>query len=300
MCACEVPSDVESSGEIDPTDRRWHVSQGAGMTTSLLLLLHLYEDILINMRRTNTTTVQTFSLPFPNAATFDFSDKTYITITIPERSKWHMPWHWHNTALDGKSIRHIRGHLFISHGPISEDSGTVSPTSQYFNGSGPGCRRLIFDITELVSRKSQDKKLLQVEYEANQVLHRNICSAILDRDIYSKLESTPIWVSALFALSSRGLKHRLLDYMLAIQLDMIYYHHDFRLYHGSIMFQLPWMLLSWGQSKPPRWTLVANIWSIFFFSKVVMISNYAFGRLLLGMKGEYSEYTPPSLPAKVE
>lgn len=54
------------------------------------------------MRRSNTTALTTFTLPFPDEATFGFtpyspapSFANAIRISIPISGQWRMPFHWH-------------------------------------------------------------------------------------------------------------------------------------------------------------------------------------------------------------
>ncbi|SMR52622.1 unnamed protein product [Zymoseptoria tritici ST99CH_3D1] len=244
------------------------------------------------MKRTYTTTTDIFNLPAPNAATFDFSNPAHITIAIPTESQWFMPYHWHNSHLDGKRLRCIEGKLQLYVATIQAD-GRVADYSHFCGSSWQ-----IFDINQHVgwhrSKIASQRHPLKVEYEADQALHRNLCSAILDRDIYPRLSSTPVWIKGLFATVAciPGVKNWLLDRALGVQLEMIYYRHDFHVRHGSIWFQLPWLLLSWGHEEPPLWTEKAYVWSLIVFSGVVMGTTYWFGRLVLGMKGEYAEYSP--------
>ncbi|KAF2489112.1 hypothetical protein BU16DRAFT_173249 [Lophium mytilinum] len=75
-----------------------------------------------------------------------------------------------------------------------------------------------------------------IDLVADHTIWRNICSAVLDGDIFPQLHSTPLWLKALFAILAVAPEWRngLLGLMLWIQLQTIFYTHDFRVYHGYI------------------------------------------------------------------
>lgn len=134
---------------------------------------------------------------------------------------------------------------------------------------------------------------LTVVLVAEHILWRNICSAILDRDVFPNLTSTPFWLKGLFALLAfvPSWKACMLNVMLWTQLQTIFYAHDFHLYHGHIPLGSLWMHQIWP-SRPPRWAERSQLRTLYIISRVVMTSIYWIGRLFLGMRGEYVEYTP--------
>jgi hypothetical protein len=126
------------------------------------------------------------------------------------------------------------------------------------------------------------------------VLWRNICSAVLDRDIFPQLAPTPAWLRALFAIlevvrpSSRDW---LLGLMLRIQLQTIFFAHRFHVYHGYVPVTWPWMYQPFG-GRPPTWAKRLQLNSMYLIVRAVMTVAYWAAVLFLGMKGEYVEYTP--------
>ena len=71
---------------------------------------------------------------------------------------------------------------------------------------------------------------------------------------------------------------------------MIYYAHDFSLNYGRLPIMWPWVNQPFG-GRPPAWVERLAWTSVHVISRVVMVSGYAVGRWLCGMKGEYPEYT---------
>lgn len=133
---------------------------------------------------------------------------------------------------------------------------------------------------------------------ADQTLYRNICSAILDRTLFPYLATTPYWLKALFKIIEwqPTIRQRLLEAMVWIQLESICYAHDFHLDHGTVAFTWFWLIQPWPDN-PPRWVWELEWKSTRLISWLVMTTCYWVGRLLLGMQGEYPQYTPD---AKVE
>jgi hypothetical protein len=77
------------------------------------------------------------------------------------------------------------------------------------------------------------------------------------------------------------------------QVQMMYFAHDFRMYHGSFGFLYLWLLTHpFGSKRPPNWVFTIEWWSISLISVVTHSICYWSGRLFLGMKAEYLEYTP--------
>jgi hypothetical protein len=134
---------------------------------------------------------------------------------------------------------------------------------------------------------------LTVDLVADHALWRNICSAVLDRDVFPQLSSTPSWLKALFTILNvvPAWRSELLSLMLWIQLQTIFHAHDFRVYHGYVMVTWPWIARPFG-SRPPVWAKRLQLQSLYFIARAVMTTAYWVGTLFLGIKGEYVEYTP--------
>lgn len=134
---------------------------------------------------------------------------------------------------------------------------------------------------------------LTVDLVADHTLWRNVCSATLDKAIFPDLASTPVWIKGLFALLAfiPSWREQLLNPMLWMQLQTIYFSHDFHVYHGRIPVTWPWLAQPFG-GRAPAWAEHLQLQSLYIISRVVMTSAYWFGRLFLGMKEEYREYTP--------
>lgn len=240
------------------------------------------------MNRTNTTTRTEFNLSLSGEVRFDFSQQT-IQITIPVGSTWYMPYHWHDRILDMKWIGVEAGELCVIQ--AANRNGRTSSVRLTNRADQQG---VSFKVTDGVAWKSarldtkeKTKLPLVVNLDAEQNLHRNICSAILDKDLFPSLASTPYWVRLLCAIPA--LRPRLIDRALWIQLQAIYWKHDFRVSHGEIPFAYPWVM--WPFGSAPDWATEAQIRSRWWISSIVMSSAYWTGRLLLGMKGEYPQYS---------
>lgn len=120
-----------------------------------------------------------------------------------------------------------------------------------------------------------------------------MASAIMDKDLYPHLSTTPIWIKGIFTIlriAPPAASDRLLTALLWIQLQMTMYHHDFHKYYSYIPFALPWHVQIWA-GRAPRWVYDLQNWSMWTITRVVMGSCYWFGRLALGMNGSYAEYT---------
>lgn len=132
---------------------------------------------------------------------------------------------------------------------------------------------------------------LSVDLVADEVLWRNICSAVLDRELFPRLDSTPWWLKSLFSILMPAWRNWLLNLVLQLQLQVILFSHDFNVYHGYIPVTWPWIHQPWG-GRPPIWARRMQIRSMYLISTSVMGFAYWTGTLLMGMRGEYPEYTP--------
>lgn len=257
-------------------------------------------------RRTDTRNTQSFTLPSPAIAIFDFDTPPStslvraIYITVPAQSTWRMPYHRHPSEARGSggpsachSVTCLAGSLYIRMGNGIHD----------WNRSGGQGLGKIFEpgMWAAWSRQRQNRPPqdpLKVAFIAEHLLWRNICSATLDRDLYPSLTTTPLWIKGSFALLSffPSWREKVLDAMLWIQLQTIFYAHDLHLYHGQIPFvklaMFPWI---WPD-RPPPWAERLQIRSMCVISRVVMTCTYWFGRIMLGMMGEYKDYSPRHEP----
>ena len=242
------------------------------------------------MDRTDTTRRTDFELPSPKAATFSFSSPAAIRIAVPLCSKWRMPLHWHYQGLGCRSVKCVDGSLrvYVARGSRGsyDKLGREGMTVQFQLG-----QLVTWGCSETDKTKSSVEPLA-VDLDADEVLHRNICSAIFDRDLVPELRSTPLWLKALFVVLEwiPTLRQRLLAYVLWIQLQVIFYAHDFQLYHGHIPITWLWTA-QLGGGRPPQWALDLQLRTYYLISRVVMSSCYWAGRLFLGMRGEYPQYT---------
>lgn len=252
------------------------------------------------MHRTNTADLTTITLPLPRTATFNFSPSSpapaspgAIRITIPPSSPWRMPIHWHPSETNAddtivpacQSVACVSGSLCV-----------YTSTGIFRNSHRLGFQRVKFRPGERVAWYPNNKTVpLTVDLVADHTLWRNIGSAILDRDIFPRLFSTPLWLRVLFAILTimPSWRNKLLDLILWIQLQTIFFAHDFRLFHGRIPFTWPWVAQPFG-GTPPAWATRLDWRSGHIIAWAVMTLTYWAGTLFLGMKGEYVEYTPRS------
>lgn len=252
------------------------------------------------MHRTNTTNLSTITLPFPDAATFDFTSPDVIRITIPPSSTWHMRLHWHPSEKNGaaatntdiaaacRSVKSVSGplHVYIATGLWGsyDKLGSTGMSVKFKPGQRISWNRL----------KQHAAVPLTVDLATDHALWRNICSVVTDRAIFPRLSSTPLWLRALFAILAVVLptwRERLLDKMLWMQLQAIFFAHDFHMYYGYVPVTWPWIAQPFG-GQPPAWATRLQVQSFYIIAKVVMTWAYWVGILFLGMKGEYVEYTP--------
>lgn len=253
------------------------------------------------MHRTITTARDTFALPEPNEVTFEFPRGPGIVITVPKNSNWRMPLHWHYHKLDARSIHCLSGRLHVE---VTNDS---LPLRSIVVKIRP-CESHDFHLGQLTSWRKDaaregedsDSELVIILMDANETLHRNICSATLDRDIFPFLTSTPLIIQLLFCLARLiKLQHPFLQAALWIQLQMIYYAHDMHISHGDIDIFPAWFYITllvprctrvW---KPPPWMQRFRRWSERWISWVVMGSCSWLGKTVLGMQAEYQAYSSP-------
>jgi hypothetical protein len=248
------------------------------------------------MHRTNTTNISTFELPFPDAATFTFTplsptSPNTIRITVPPSSSWRMPLHWHpsdnhsaTNACDRVSCLLGSLQVYVAQG-LSDGGWKIASTGMSVKFA-PG-QRVVWN------QPRKDAQPLTVNLVADHALWRNICSAILDRDIFPQLSSTPLWLKAIFVILALlpSWKNRLLDMILWMQLQTIFFNSRFsylsRLRTGDKAVDYSafwWSTASLGTSRTATKSLHCSKGSN---------ENCILGRnIILGIKGDYTEYTP--------
>ena len=251
------------------------------------------------MDRTDTTKQTVFRLPEPNAATFDFSQLGTIHVYVPADSRWRMTLHWHLRHLGCESLFCVAGRAHVYEATGFMRSGDI------FGGKGLSMQ---FQPGQHVSwgrddwGKPDPRPLVVDLVTDDEVLHRNVCSAVLDHEHFPQLRTTPPWLRLLFMLLAwmwpAGRK-RLLTFLLWVQLQTIFYDHDFYPYHGQIDVSWPWTARPFG-GRPPKRVGDFRWKSQEVISTVVLTSCYWIGRLMLGMKGEYPQYTPAANAAAQE
>jgi hypothetical protein len=255
------------------------------------------------MQRTNTTQQTTFELPLPQAATFDFSAVDGIKIHVPTDSKFKMVHHWHYQRPDTTRIIGVHGRMYLM---LAERGKLGSSLDAYLNPPFELSPKLDDAIAWSPVFTDPPQSPLTVMIVANRVLHRNICSAILDRDLFPQLQTTPQWFKVLWRMSSDSRRCRLLDSALRLQLEVIFYKHDYHFVHGRV----PFTDLFWPDNTP-GWAKKWEMRSMLLFSRThettsmppsddrcteqltcFFFAAYWKGRGLYGMKGGYAEYTP--------
>ena len=251
------------------------------------------------MNRTNTINLNSFTVSFPDVAHFDFKSTTKssntIRIAIPPSSNWRMPLHWHpshgshstsnSATIPCQCVTSVGGQI---------DVYTVRGTGGSCNRLGGTGLEVDLKPDERVSwrRPCEINELLTVDLVADQILWRNICGAILDKDLFPRLASTPYWFRGLFAILAPfpQIRVKLLALVLWIQIQTIFFTHDFHTSHGTIPLYLIWLLTSF--SRPPEWAQQLELQIELVIARVAMTTTYWIGTIFLGIKGEYLDYTP--------
>jgi hypothetical protein len=238
--------------------------------------------------RTNTTHQAIFHLHNPSVI-FELVAENCLKITIPTDSSYRFPYHWHLQNHGCHRITILQGILQLyTATPYSGTGISLIPAGNTRNlrdGDhhtwGPAQCSSSVDLVVLVEVDNPD-------------LYRNIFSATLDASLFPHLASTPFWVQILYRMlsSSPNSQDWLISTLLWVQLQMMYCAHDFWELHGKIDAPGWWLRLHPVTNRAPNWTHTIKWWSYTPISKAVHIACYWMGRLFLGMKGEYAEYTP--------
>jgi hypothetical protein len=103
----------------------------------------------------------------------------------------------------------------------------------------------------------------------------------------------------LFACLSPATQRLMIAGLLWIQLQMMYFAHDFRVHHGSVNAPYLWHLANpYSFERPPTWVFDVEWWGIGVISTATQRACYWMGRLFLGMKAGYLVYTPGDAAAR--
>lgn len=246
---------------------------------------------ITSMGRTWTDQRTTFHLPSPDEVTFSFQERDAMEICVPSDSKWYVPSHWHYKQRDARYLQVISGNLILS----SSFSRTIGGSTESMNAYSQPYK---FALDERISwqpyysydeNHERFRQPLTAHLIANETLHRNICSMILDYRIFPELSSTPLWLKAVFwtLRSCPSAREGLLSRLLRVQRQLTLYAHDYHESHGRIPFSRMWFWV-----YPPPWTWRLEYISMMWISSAVGMACYWFGGLALGMSALYPEYTP--------
>ncbi|KAF2791450.1 hypothetical protein K505DRAFT_389112 [Melanomma pulvis-pyrius CBS 109.77] len=238
--------------------------------------------------RTNTTHQAIFHLHDPSVIV-ELIQENHLKITIPTNSNYRFPYHWHLQKHGCHRITCLQGKLQLYTATPYAGTGisliSAGNTRNLRDGDqhawGPAQYNSSADLVVLVEVDNAD-------------LYRNILSATLDASLFPRLASTPFWIRMLYSMLSWSPSSQdwLISALLWVQLQMMHCTHDFWGLHGSIDAPGWWLSLHPVTTRAPDWTHKIKWWSYTPISKVVQNGCYWVGRLFLGMKGEYAEYTP--------
>lgn len=240
------------------------------------------------MQRTNTTTSTAFVLPPPSSAVFDFSTPNHIRITIPKDSVWGVSSHWHSPEKENCRLLHTEsGEFQVSYHRQPRTGGLLL---------GAGDYEFKPEYWSAWSRKqnSSTDTIVTLVVE-NEAIERNVCSAMLDAEIFPYLASTPFWLRGIStALKLLPIARKwLLRKMCYMQLQVIYREHGHWEYHGGINALRWWQCTHpFDVGQNPDWTVSVKYRSQKLFSRLVQGYYHAMGTTMLGMRGDYPEYNP--------
>ncbi|KAK2760198.1 hypothetical protein FQN54_002265 [Arachnomyces sp. PD_36] len=245
------------------------------------------------MERTDTTTLTSFTLPAPASAIFDFSTPNNISITIPEKSTWLAHDHWHSPDQENcQRLIAKTGKLLVGYHKEPRNSGSMLGSDYKFK---PGQWTSWSPNRHQRGGPGETIVTLIVNDEG---LERNVCSAVLDAEIFPYLRTTPYWLRGAFYLLRPlpSARQWLLGKMCYIQRQIIYREHGHWEYHGGLNTLTWWYWMhpfDFGDfGDHPAWTVKVEYRSRKIFSKAVQGFYYWMGTLLLGMRGDYPEYNP--------
>lgn len=147
------------------------------------------------MDRTDTTSRTSFTLPYPDAATFDFIAQHQIRVTIPASSTWCTESHWHSPEQENCLLLHTeQGAIHFGwHREPRTGADIIGPGNFDFR---PGCWTY-WSRCRSSPRKAPEKTVV-IFLVRDASLYRNTCSAILDADRFPYLSATPFWLRGVF------------------------------------------------------------------------------------------------------
>ena len=238
-------------------------------------------------QRTDTRHQTVFRQP-NQGVILEFVEQNKIKFTLAAGSRWRSPHHWHELHDGCRRISCLQGRMLVTTETPHGGSGS--------SDGGPGTYEVIRpgDL-HIWSSQNPDHELIVLLETEDDILYRNMSSAILDAIRFPFLSSTPFWVQLLYSLLafSPAAQRLMLARLLWIQLQMMYFAHDFWMHHGSINAPYLWHLTHpYSFERPPNWVFDIEWWSIGVISTATQRACYWMGRLFLGMKAEYLEYTP--------
>lgn len=225
-----------------------------------------------------------------------------------------MPLHWHpSSTLGCVSVQCLSGRVVVFLG-IARGSGErllgpdravqFQPAHQMVAWASSGTVRSRHGCQEAWSAetvvtdpnlyRNVGRQLLpgSDELPIHIIPYEQWASAILDRNIYASLASTPLWIKLVLNIlrAVPSAREALLSWLLFVQVQAILYAHDFREFHGRINCIWPWTRQPVG-GRPPQWALDLQRQTEYWIAEVVMVSCFWGGRIALGMRGQYPEYT---------
>lgn len=246
------------------------------------------------MQRTNTTNKMLFNLPAPASVTLDFTILNNIRISIPQDSSWKVSSHWHSPGRENCQRLHVEaGRFQVGYHKEPRTGGSVYGAGDFT--FKPGYWTTWSKEEQTAVRESAVRDTVIILTVASEGLERNICSAILDADIFPELATTPVWLRLIFRAlrllpSARRWLVRRICY---VQLQVIRCEYGCWEYHGGIN-ALRW----WQWTHPfdigrhPAWTVSLQYQSQKLFSRLAQGLYHGMGTILLGMRGDYPEYNP--------
>jgi len=246
-------------------------------------------------QRTDTKRQSIFHHP-DQGVTLSFIEPNQIRFTLLAAKKWRSPYHWHVLHDGCHRITCLQGSLHLTtatpYGGSATDSvgaGTsivIPPRDHHAWSAG---------------KQESDQELIVLLESEDEILYRNTSSATIDADRFPSLSSTPLWVKLLYSLLafSPTAQRSMIARLLWIQLQIIYFAHDFCAYHGSVHAPFFWFITHpFSLERPPNWIFNIEWWSVGVISNITQRACYWFGSLFLGMKAEYPEYTPVDIAAR--
>jgi hypothetical protein len=250
--------------------------------------------------RSPTGSPYTFKLSHPHPVIYDFTNlSSGLKIIVPPYSSWICHDHWHETASACETLMPLEGHFMIVHSIVTtRGSGVVQG-----DGSSPAKFVMPLEPEHLV-RWQKDPHwdsaggtmgfLLEASDEVYK-FYRQVCSVNQDAEVYFYLPSTPLWLRVLYGFWGRvphlGIRVRawLVEYLLWIQLRVIYSKNDYLENEGAIPYTWPWRQRPADVYPPKKW-MERELRSRITVSRLVLRTCAWVGTRILGMKARYDEY----------